>query len=313
MKGLVRTALLFAAIGVGLYAVAYYACERLLYRTADTNPFFKIETARNDAYDWVILGASHAMPLDFADFEAHMEKETGLKILNLASPGTGPLYNRFVFEYFLRRHKAARVLYVLDSFAFYSPAWNEDRFADSKLLARTPFKPAIAWQLAQYSLKEGVDPRAVLDYVSGFSKINNAERFKPDIWEGETQFERTYRPSTTATGKRIAYLFPDATPDEAALERYLGEFADLLHLTRRQGIGVVVVKMPVPSRFYERLPDEAAFDQKVLALPAMRQALFRDYSLSIEERGNYLDTDHLNRTGLTQFFDLYLKAILTGE
>jgi hypothetical protein len=258
----------------------------------------------------VILGASHAMPLDFADFNAHMERETGLKILNLASPGTGPLYNRFVFEHFLRDHRTAGLVYVLDSFAFYSPTWNEERFADAKLLARTPFSLEIAWSMARYSMEEGVDPRAVLDYLTGFSKINNRDRFKSDIWEGEAQFERVHRPSAAATAKRIDYLFPEEAPDQAALARYLGEFAALLDLARRQGVEVAVIKMPVPSRFYEKLPDEAAFDRRLLALPAMRQALFGDFSMSMDEREFYFDTDHLNRTGLTQFFDRHLKAIL---
>ena len=313
MRSILRTALAFAAIGVVLYAAAYYASERLLYRTGDTNPFFKIETAEFEAYDWVILGASHAMPLDFADFNAHMERETGLKIHNLASPGTGPLYNRFVFEHFLRDHRTAGLVYVLDSFAFTSPTWNEERFADAKLLARAPFSLEIAWRMARYSMEEGVDPRAVLDYLTGFSKINNRDRFKSDIWEGEAQFERVHRPSAAATAKRIDYLFPQDAPDQAALARYLGEFAALLDLARRQGVEVAVIKMPVPPRFYEKLPGEAAFDQRLLGLPAMRQALFRDFSLAMDEREFYFDTDHLNRTGLTQFFDRYLKAILVGS
>ena len=310
MKSLFRKAFVFAAIGVLLYAAAYYASERLQYRTGDTNPFFKIETAEHDAYDWVILGASHAMPLDFSDFNAHMEEQTGLKILNLASPGTGPLYNRFVFEHFLTRRRTANLLYVLDSFAFYSPAWNEDRFVDAKLLARTPFRPQIAWRMAGYSLREGVDPRAALNYATGFSKINNRDRFKPDLWEGEAQFDRVFRPSAFATAQRIEYLFPDGTADEAALERYLGEFAALLDLARRQGIEVAVVKMPVPSRFYSQLPDEATFDQRLSELPAMQQVLFRDFSLAMDEPGFYFDPDHLNRAGLTEFFDERLKGIL---
>ena len=59
--------------------------------------------AEKREFDWVILGASHAMPLDFADFNAQMQHETGLQIINLASPGTGPLYNRFVLEHFCAR------------------------------------------------------------------------------------------------------------------------------------------------------------------------------------------------------------------
>ena len=101
-------------------------------------------------YDWVILGASHAMPLDFADFNALMQRETGLRIINLAAHGTGPLYNRFVFEHFLRANRTRNLLYVVDSFAFTARAWNEDRFGDAKLIRGTPFEPALARHLGDY-------------------------------------------------------------------------------------------------------------------------------------------------------------------
>src|SRR3972149_6550459 len=120
MKRQAGSALLFVAIGLALYASVYTAAERLMFRTAHSNPFFKIATAREDPIDWVILGASHAMPLDFGDFNAWMEQQTGLRILNLAAPGAGPLYNRFVLEEFLRRHRARNLLYAADSFAFYA-------------------------------------------------------------------------------------------------------------------------------------------------------------------------------------------------
>src|SRR5690606_4431974 len=144
MQRLGKSALLFIAIGLAIYALVYYAAEQLMYRTGKTNPFFKIATVERSEFDWVVLGASHAMPFDFDDFNTFMERETGLQILNLASPGTGPLYNRFVFEHFVNTREARNLLYVVDSFAFYSPAWNEERFADATLLRRTPLKPAIA-------------------------------------------------------------------------------------------------------------------------------------------------------------------------
>lgn len=310
MTNLRKSAFLFVAIGLVLYVAAAVWAERLLYATGRTNPFFKIETTARSEFDWVILGASHAMPLDFADFNAHMEEATGLRILNLASPGTGPLYNRFVLEHFLRRHRAAGLLYVADSFAFRSRSWNEDRFADAKLLRRTPFTPALARHMARYSLREGVDPRAVLDYATSFSKINNRERFAADVWEGEAQFERVHRPSATATRRRIDYLYPDRPPDPAALRRYLEQFAGLADTARRAGATVVVVKMPVPAAFHRLLPDETDFDRDLAALAAAHGAAFHDFSLVLDGPGLYFDTDHLNRAGLTRFFDEHLKAIL---
>jgi hypothetical protein len=307
-----RAALLFVAIGLAIYGGLLYASERLLYRTGRSNPFFKIATTTEPGVDWVILGASHAMPLDFADFNAVMERETGLRILNLASPGTGPLYNRFVLEQFFAERRARGVLYVIDSFAFQSAAWNEERFADPKLLRRTPFDAAVARRLARYVRNENVDVRALLDYLSGFSKINNRERFASDIWEGETQFERVYRPSSAAVSKRIAYLYPKP-PDEAARERYLQEFADLIALARRHEARVVVVKMPMPAQFRGRLPGEADFDAAVARLLAAEGVAFHDFSQRLNEPRFYFDTDHLNRTGLTAFFRNDLKSVLLPQ
>ena len=309
MRRLARSALLFVAISFALYAGVYYAAEQLLYRTGRSNPFFKIATTTEERVDWIILGASHAMTLDFADFNALMERETGLRILNLASPGTGPLYNRFVLEHFLGKRRTAGVLYVLDSFGFYSRAWNEDRFADAKLLRRTPFDPAIARALLGYMRNEGVDPRALLDYVSGFSKVNNRERFERDIWEGELQFDRVYRTSATAVAKRIAYLYPRA-PDRAALTRYLEEFSALVALAQQHGSRVVVVKMPMPAQFRSRLPEEAAFDHEMSRLLATHDAPLHDFSQKMNEPRFYFDTDHLNRAGLTAFINQDLKQLL---
>lgn len=311
MRRLANSTLLFVVIGLALYAGVYYAAEQLMVRTGHSNALFKIATVRDEPIDWLILGASHAMPLDFADFNSGVEKETGLRILNLAAPGTGPLYNRFVFEHFLRGHRARNLLYVVDSFAFYSRTWNEDRFADAKLLSRTPFEPALVRSLCDYARHDGVAASAVLDYISGFSKINNRDRFKRDIWEGEAQFEREYRPSASALDKRLAYLYPEQTPAQA-LSRYLGSFYAIVTLARQQRMHVVVIKMPVPPAFHKQLPGEAAFDDaigRLLATPGME---FHDFSLAISEPGSYFDTDHLNRAGLTEFFARQLKAILVS-
>ena len=304
-----RSALLFVAIGLAIYAALYGAAERLLHRTGHANALFKIATAEEPAFDWVILGASHAMPLGFGDFNAQMERATGLRILNLASPGTGPLYNRFVLESFLRGHRARSLLYVLDSFAFYSRAWNEDRFADAKLLRRTPFEAATARLLWRYAARDGVEVRAVLDYVTGFSKVNDRERFQRDVWEGEAQFERVYRTSASAVAKRIAYLYP-APPSPRALERYLAELSSAITVARQAGTCVVAIKMPLPSSFRSKLPEEDAFDAAVSRLLAERGAPFHDFSCDVDEARFYSDTDHLNRSGVSAFFARDLEEVL---
>jgi hypothetical protein len=308
-----RSAVMFLAIGLALYVAAFAVSERLAYRAGHDNPFFKIATTDRQEFDWVILGASHAMPFDFAGVNASIETGTGQRILNLAGPGTGPLYNRFVLEQFLQTHRTASVLYVADSFAFQSRSWNEDRFLDSKLLGRTPLDASQARRLLRYVVAEGVDVRALLDYVTGFSKVNDRDRLKPDIWEGAAQFDRVNRPSAVADAKRIAYLYPDAGGREAAMARYLDVFAALIDLARQRDIRVTVIKLPVPPQFYAKLPDEAAFDAGLANLLASKGVQFADFSSVMAEPRFYFDSDHLNRQGVEAFVKTYLNPILAGQ
>ena len=66
----------------------------------------------------------------------------------------------------------------------------------------------------------------------------------------------------------------------------------------------------MPPDFYSQIPDEAEFDAAVRSLLARRQVEFLDFSGALTEPRLYLDTDHLNRTGVTEFFEKHLKAIL---
>lgn len=306
-----RTVLSFIGVGMLIYASLFAMSEALVYRNGHANPFFKTATADLQTYDWVILGASHAMPLDLRDTEQHIEAATGLSFINLAVQGAGPLYNRLVLEEFLERHSAKAILYAVDSFAFRSRLWNEDRLADAKLLRRTPFDFSIAARLASYVAKEGADWRALLDYLTGFSKINNRERFAVDTWEGEVQFARRYRPSAQAEDDRIAYLYPVRSDDPAVLERYLDEFDELLALAEAHGAKVLVIKMPVPPRFYGKLPGEAEFDSRLEERLEARRIQFEDYSLMFEESRFYFDSDHLGEAGIEAFLDRALRPLLT--
>jgi hypothetical protein len=163
--------------------------------------------------------------------------------------------------------------------------------------------------LLRYSGLDGVDPRALADYVTGFSKINNRDRFQKDVWEGELQFDRVYRPSATATKSRITYLFPEMGR-EAGPSRYMTEFAKLLELAARRNINVIVIKMPTPGQFRALLPSEPAFDEAMAAAAGNRGVGFSNFSAELDESRFYFDTDHLNRAGVTELFARRLKAIL---
>ena len=304
-RSVARRWTLFAVLALGLYAGLYAASESLVYRFGEKNRFFAIHAAPQD-YDLVILGASHAMPLDFADMNRRLQDATGLSILNLSMEGAGIVPNRIVFDYFSRRRRARTVLWVLDSFAFYSPKWNEERIDDARLFQRAPFDLELVRVLADHPAARPMLP----GYASGFVKINNHDRFKRDISDAElTKFNRTWRAIPQIDRQRVQYLYPAAV-DPATFQRYLAEFEKLIDAARERGANVVVVKPPTPPRYRDRLPKEAEFDAAIQRLLAAKGVAFEDLSKSLAEDRFYYDTDHLNRAGATALIEGALSELI---
>jgi hypothetical protein len=301
----------FVGIGLVLYALLFAAAEMLVRYNGDGNPVYRIIATERTHHDWIVLGASHAMPLDFQDFGARIEAQTGRTVLNLAAPGTGPLYHRFLAERYFAEHGADGVLVVVDSFGFYSAKWNEDRFGDRDLLSRTPLDPTTLEMFLRY-LPRGVDPRAWLDYASGFSKINNQDRFEPDQWEAEARFDRAPRPSNVADNDRIEYLYPQGVVP-ARVERYMGDLLALIRAARGAGAEVVVAKLPLPDRFRVLLPHEDEFDRVLFETMREEGVAVRDFSGVLPEPRYYFDPDHLNEEGARLFLAQHLGPLLREE
>lgn len=309
MKAFLRQAALFVLIGLGIYALVYYGAERLNDRYAGKNSFHAAAAASRDGYDYVILGASHAQALGYEDGNERLQQQTQLRIINLSTPGGGLVPNRLLLDYLLARSSAASVVYVLDSFVFYSREWNEDRLKDVRLFRRAPFDPALARLLLRYGARGEASFGVALDYVSGFSKINNPERFKPDVSEDELKrFGRVHRPSSQ-DAKRVQYLYP-AGMDEQAFSRYLSMFRDLVGELKSRGIGLIVVRPPIPQRFYDMIPGEAQFDRRIEALLEEQGIPLYNFALVDNDPRYFFDSDHLNRAGVLNFFDRHLAQLL---
>jgi hypothetical protein len=84
-------------------------------------------------------------------------------------------------------------------------------------------------------------------------------------------------------------------------------------MAQREGIHVVLIKMPLPATFYSQLVDERAFDQALAQVLAAHGLRLHDFSNRIAEPVRYFDTDHLNREGLTEFFKLDLLPLFCAE
>ena len=198
------------------------------------------------------------------------------------------------------------MVYIVDSFVFYSRDWNEDRLRDTRLFTRASFDRHLAGLL----LRGPVSRSVALDYVTGFSKINSLERFTQESGEDEAKrFARTYRPVAQIDRQRIDYLYPKRI-DQAVYRHYLAEFDDLARSVRSRGMQLTVVKPPIPERVSRMVPAEREFDATFQALLAHHGIQILDFSRVSNDPKFFYDTDHLNRTGVLEFYQNHFAEAL---
>jgi hypothetical protein len=167
----------------------------------------------------------------------------------------------------------------------------------------------LAKLLIAYGLNGDTGFGVALNYVSGFSKINDPDRFKPDTSDDElTRFGRAYRPSARDI-RRVQYLYP-GKQDAGSFDKYLSVFGELIKELKRRGIGLIVIKPPLPARFYDLIPSEAEFDRGIGNFLARQQVPFYNFGLLDNEEQYFFDSDHLNRSGVINFFDRHLIQVL---
>jgi hypothetical protein len=301
-----KTAARFLLIAAGLYIALYVGAERLVHRYAHRNRFFAVRAAPPSRYDFVVLGASHAAVFDYRDMNQRLEQMTDARIINLSVVGGGVTVNRLLFDYFLTRHQTAALVYVVDSFAFLSRQWNEERLGDRRLFVRAPFDPSLARLLL---IAPGGWPVG-LDYATGFSKINNPDRFAPDVSSDEgARFDRRYRPVPQLDDERLAYLYPRQL-DADTLQRYVRAFEALVALARERGIATLAIKPPLPQRIYRRLAFESEFDAAIAGAVQRQGVEWHDFSGVNNDDALFQDTDHLNQSGVLEFFGKTLAPLL---
>ncbi len=309
----VRAFAAFLAVFLVLYVSALTIAERRVRQEQPESAFQRLEAYDGSSVDWLVIGASHALPLEFGDIPERLLAETRQSMLILAEVGAGPAYMSLVLDRALQGLDVAQVLYIADSFAFASRDWNEERISDRKLLARIPLDIATVRLLAQRAVKGDVPMAALADYVSGFSKLNPVERFPVEGWRGAADFDNSYRPSRHAVAARIAFLYPDGAPDADIVAGYLGTLGEMLDRATAAGATVTVLKPPVPDGFARALPEESEFDAVLRSLLEERNVPFLDFSGLVAETEYYFDTDHLNRRGVEILYERALEGLLTAR
>ena len=300
----------FLAIGAVLYAALFLWSDATLRRHATQNPFLRIATAPAKL-DWIILGASHALPLGFSDMPQTMRQGTGQTTLTLAVTGGGPFLMRLIADRWFADHDAKGVLIVLDAFGFANRRWNEPRLADSDVLPKMPADRTTAAILA-HAVPRGLPWQTWAAFATGFARINDRNRFAPDTWEAEAKFDTAPRPNAAATRARIAFLYP-GPPDPGALDGGMADLAALIEKAQSRGARVVIVRPPLPRAFRAGLPVVPGFESQLALLSRRLAVPVIDHSALLPDARNFLDADHLNRAGVEAWLDAGLRAILAAS
>ncbi len=306
-------ALIFILVGLGIYACVYAYSEIMVYKYTQRNRFFLVKNAPPTTYDWVILGASHAMIFSFEDMNQKLDQLTGTKIINLATLGSGIVPNKLFLDYFfLKNNKTKGVVYVLDMGVFSMKEENEGRLKDVNFFNKAPFDPTLMGLLWSYYSKGLLGLPQFLDYFTGFSKISNSNRYKPDIHAMELMFNEVYSPSETQIIKRVASTDPKEinAKVEADVKRYSTMFAEMIDNLQSQNIKVIACRPALPQEYLTYKKHEKWFNDQMIPLLNARNVPFKDFSNTIPEYDYYFDTDHLNRDGVTLFFEKNFKNFL---
>ena len=261
-----RTAARFLLIAAAIYLALYVGTERLVYRYAHRNRFFAVRSAPPSRYDFVVLGASHAAVFDYRDMNQRLEQMTGARIINLSVVGGGVTVNRLLFDYFLTRHQTGGLVYVVDSFAFLSRQWNEERLSDRRLFVRAPFDPSLVRLLL---IAPGGWPVG-LDYRAGSRKSTTltdsplmCRPTKARDSIGDTGQCHSWTTNGSRTFIRRSWI-PRRSNGTWRLEA-------LVALAHERGIMTIAIKPPLPQRIYRRLPFEREFDTALAAVVARQQ------------------------------------------
>ena len=297
MRAFWKRALVFILIGLALYLVLLVIAEMRVRTTGERNPFYQIVTAAPEDADVVILGASHAMPLGFEGITPLLEENASRNVTVLAMEGGGVVPNALMLDALLRKSEPRTIVYVLDTFAFLSHQWNEERLNDSDLYARAPLNGAVLSAL----IDEPASWRNIPAYLLGFDKVNRILDPGVDRSEAElTKFDRTYRPNDRIDDQRVAYLFPDAPVE--LMQGYVHRLAGMAAAAQQAGSEFVLLLMPVPQRYTSRLPEShQAVMEQIGEIAQAQKLCVIDHTEALPDDENYYDTDHLNRTGTERY------------
>jgi len=307
-------AIVFILIGLVIYAGLYFWSDYLIERNTEFNRLYAIQSSEINNYDFIILGASRANPLTYGDMQNRLEELIDGKLINLSFPGGGIVPNLFHYEYFNTRHTADNVVYVLSPFAFHSEMWNESRISDLDFYQRSLFcadLTSLYFNFFSRNLCNSIG--TPIDYLSGFSKINNQDRFKKDIPAGEKNFDETFFHTEARDIERINYLYSEGLNSELFIG-YLEQLKELISEVQAEDKDFIIIRPPLRDEFVDKLndkfPELVEYEELILELVTENEIPYYDLTGVSNKNEFFIDPDHLNKEGVSDLIENHLANIL---
>lgn len=302
MRFLVKAACLAGVnAALGLALLRLHECT-VQYAPWDTDSVLFV-MPENEDFDLVILGSSHAYLL--SRFRAHheiLERELGMRVLNLAMPtGGGLTPARFFLEYFFDRgNRAKAVVYFLEPFVFFNPGTNEAH----KFVY---FEPLRLRFLAKLLLNR-FDSRQIITYIrSKFSYTWFAQRPAPLDADYVSLEGKQIDPGVIEQRIESLYMGP---LHESHFQRFAPELERILECCRNEASSVLLI---TPPTLLGHEPGHERTRQYLDTLHARFDFAYYDFTNALWDRRYFRNYDHLNTPGVERFVSDLLRPILCGE
>lgn len=272
-----------------------YPVEKYDYSNSTTESNL-LHMPKDQHFDLLILGTSHARVLSRFGNHQRMEKILDKSIINLSQGlGGGGILNQSAFAryFFSSGNTIDTILYLVDPFIFYNKYFDDNDVNFN----REPFRLKFMWIIATLGFDAGVQ------YSYLYSKFTSEWlKIKPFSFQRDDRMIKGI--NAVSVVKRFNVVYPENLNRDVLHKKKL-EFLQLIGYLEKQHSVLIFVIPPSIIQWpgYEELVALLNELQQTHGIP------YYDFSNEALDKKYFADHDHLNTEGVVYFTRHYLSDI----
>lgn len=250
---------------------------------------------KNEVYDFVLMGNSHAEAFAGGESHALVESTLGMKFFSFAKRGAGILPEKIYLSYFFdQQNKTKYVVYFIDSFVMYSSKFNEKYPFDTE-----PYHNSVLLTM----LQNGFEWHVVSDYFTSNFDPRNHPSPQPSYTCGTNALASLDQNKIYSA---MSDLYSDGM-NRSNFNKYAAELGDQIALSTQHGARTIFI---IPPYLWSHDPGRKELLDLLRQYEKQYGIKYYDFSNSISDPDMYLDvTNHLNCKGVQYFTERFLKPI----